>query len=324
MKKIFSICLAFMLLAIVGCKSETDIISSDLKSSNSEKISTSSDNKKDEKPITTPDTSSKASKTQPTISKEDKEEPKLLGVDKLRPDYNYGECKDLSGNITVIVFYLDDFESSWTFDEMTDFTANEIRPGLTFLENSAKKYGKRLNLKIEEIHSDIFYSQKVEVDINKSGLATIDVLYTVAKHFGYKDESELVITYKEKYKTEVICYCVFNKEGSSYGINPKRGSNLDVAEHGIIFAYDIGSTGYEPIGCQSSVIAHETLHLYGAEDYYSPAERKLLAQKEIPNDIMLSCKYYISENDFGDATAFYIGWINKAPDILYDERWNGE
>jgi len=317
--------LAFMLLAMVGCKSESDIISSDLKSNNSEKISASSDNKKDEKPITAPDTPSKASKTQPTTNpKEDTEETKLIGVDKLRPDYNYGECKDLSGDITVVVFYLNDFESSWNFDEITNFTANEIRPGLTFLQNSAKKYGKRLSLKIEEIHSDIFYSQKVEVDINKSGLATIDVLYTVAKHFGYKDESDLVITYKEKYKTEVIFYCVFNKEGSSYGINPKRGSNLDVAEHGIIFAYDIGSTGYEPIGWQASVIAHETLHLYGAEDYYSPAERKLLAQREIPNDIMLSCKYRISDNDFGDATAFYIGWINKAPRILYDERWKDE
>ncbi|MBO5211529.1 MAG: hypothetical protein J6B80_06325 [Clostridia bacterium] len=245
----------------------------------------------------------------------------LVGVNKLRPDYDLGTCKDLSGNVTVVIFYLNDFESSWTSEKINKFTEREVKPGLRFLENSALKFGINLSIKIEEIHSDIYYEDEVETNIKESGYATINALDAAAKSLGYSSDQDFINSYKKKYSTEVICYCVFNKEGNSYALNPKRGTDIDIEEHVLLFAYDIGSTGLEPVGCQSSVVAHETLHLYGAEDYYNPEERKTLAKEYYPNDIMLSCKYFLSLNDFGDITAFYVGWIDDVPNLLFEETW---
>ena len=245
----------------------------------------------------------------------------LLGVNKLRPDYNLNDCRDLQGDITVVVFYMDDFESNWTPEEITHFTEKEIKPGLKFLEDSARKFNIGLRLNIKEIHSSIYYRNEVNVDVKESGYATGDVLYTAAKHLGYKNDSDLISDYKRKYSTEVICYCIFNQEGTSYALNPKRGTNIEISEHVLMFAYDMDSTGFEPEGWQSSIIAHETLHLYGAEDYYNPTERKVLAKRYYSNDIMLSCEYYLSLNDLGDATAFYIGWTVDVPPVIYEEGW---
>lgn len=245
----------------------------------------------------------------------------LVGVNKLRPDYDLGTCKDLSGNVTVVIFYLNDFESSWTSEEINKFTEREVKPGLRFLENSARKFGKQLNIKIEEIHSDIYYEDEVETNIKESGYATINALDAAAKSLGYSGDQDFINSYKKKYSTEVICYCAFNKEGNSYALNPKRGTDIDIEEHVLLFAYDIGAKDFEFVGWQSSVVAHETLHLYGAEDYYNPEERKKLAAKYYPNDIMLSCKYYLMLNDFGDITAFYIGWTDTPPELILEETW---
>lgn len=264
-------------------------------------------------------TSSEITVSEENKNSETKEE--LSSIDKLRPDYDLGNCRNLEGNIAVIIFYMDDFESSWTPEEINNFTENEIKPGLKFLEDSAVKFNKQLNLDIKEVHSSVYYNDEVEVNIKKSGYATGDALYTAAKHLGYKGDNDFITNYKKKYSTEVICYCVFNKSGNSYALNPKRGTNSSLAEHVLMFAYDLNPTGMEPIGCQSSVLAHETLHLYGAEDYYSPADRKILAKKYCPNDIMLSCNYYLRMNTFGEITAFYIGWTDSVPDLLYDENW---
>ena len=74
----------------------------------------------------------------------------LVGINKLRVDYNLGTCRNLSGNVSVILFFMDDFESGWTADEITNFTNNEVTPGLAFLEKEAKSYGVELDLSIKQ------------------------------------------------------------------------------------------------------------------------------------------------------------------------------
>jgi len=356
MRKLFSAFLiVLVLICMSGCKNKTfyETGKENVTSDKSEPISVSEDessasskNESDTSSISSATNSTATSTTtaesvvsstvssteSETGSKENESEDyeevestvELVGVNKLRPDYDLGDCRDLSGDITVIIFYLDDFESSWTSDEMTHFTEKEIKPGLKFLEDSAREFDISLNLKIEEIHSSIYYEEEVEVNVKESGYATGDALYTAAEHLGYKSDMDLISNYKTKYSTEIICYCIFNKEGNSYALNPKRGVTIELSEHVLMFSHDINSSGYEPEGWQSSVIAHETLHLYGAEDYYKPDKRKALAQKYYPNDIMLSCKYYLWMNNLCDVTAFYVGWTDNAPSVLYEEDWQDE
>lgn len=140
---------------------------------------------------------------------------------------------------------MNDFESSWTADEITSFTNNEVKPGLVFLEKEANLRGIDLNLSIKQNYSSLFY----------------------------------------------------------------------------IFAYDLTSNRNDSVGSQSSLVAHEMLHLFGAEDFYTTTNRKTIAGTYYIADIMLSASYYIITNNISDATAFYIGWTDEVPDVLYNENW---
>lgn len=245
----------------------------------------------------------------------------LSAVDKLRPDYNLGDCKKLEGDVKVVLFYFNDFESRWTVDEILNFTEKEIKPGLKFLEDSAKKFNIDLNLEIVETRPLIHYQGEVQVDMKTTGLVTVDTIDVGARSLGYKNSEEFIAAYKRKYSSEIICYSIFNKNGTAYALNPQRDSEYDVIEHVLLFAYDLKPVANVPVGAQASVVAHETLHLYGAEDYYKPAERKALAQKNCPTDIMLTCDFYLWKNTFGVETAFYIGWTDEVPELVQNKNW---
>lgn len=243
-------------------------------------------------------------------------------VDKLREDYNLGACKNLSGDVAVILFYMEDSQDNWSETQAEHFTATQIKPALAFLENEANKRGINLKLSIKETHLNVFYNENVIRSVKETGLATADVLWIAANGIGYTSDNRMIESKKSQYGTdEVICLTVFNKDGTSYALNPKRGTSVNAAEHCIVFAYDYNSDGSEPEGAQASVIAHEILHLYGAEDFYDTTSRKALAAKYYPFDIMLGAEYNINFNNIGDATAFYIGWTNNVPDPVYNENW---
>ena len=54
----------------------------------------------------------------------------------------------------------------------------------------------------------------------------------------------------------------------------------------------------------------------------SPNARRMLAQRLYASDIMLGASYNIATNNIGEATAFYIGWTDRVPSVLYNKGWN--
>lgn len=274
---------------------------------------------------TTPEETTPTSTTNGDVSGENppEEEIDLSQINKLREDYQHGTCKNLRDTVSVVLFYMDDFESAWTNEEMDRFTENEIEPGLRFLEAEAQKYGVTLNLQIQEVYRSVPYDDEVITSTKETGLVTIDVLLQASCHVGYYNTALMIKAFRSIYKTdEVICLTIFNKNGTGYAINPKKDVLTPIDEHCILFVRDRNSTGNEPVGSQASIVAHEILYLYGAENFYSSASREQLAEKYYKNDIMLNMSYYINRNNIGDATAFYIGWQNEVPDILYNKNWN--
>ena len=249
-------------------------------------------------------------------------EENLSAVNAMRSDYDFGTCKKLMGNVSVVLFYMDDFESKWTNAEIAKFTQNEVEPGLAFLEDQAEKYGIRLNLVIQKVYKSLYYNDEVIINIKEEGFATADVLEMAAREAGFSNAKIMLRKLRNEYQTdEVICLTVFNKKGTAYAINPIRDAVIYLEEHCILFARDQYVTETDAVGLQSSVCAHEILHLFGAEDFYVSASRKKLAKKHYEKDIMLSANYSIQTNNIGKATAFYIGWIHTVPDILYNEEW---
>ncbi len=249
-------------------------------------------------------------------------EEDLEPIDQWREYYNNGTCKSLKGNVSVLLFYVNDFESSWTDEETDRFTKNEVEPALLFLEKEAEKYGVELNLTVEKAYSGIRYDKEVVTSVEKAGFATADVLWYSAVKINYKSSSEMVNALRKEYKTDdIVCLTIFNKGGTSYAVNPKRGSDIRVDEHSIVFVRSLYATQNGPSGSQASTIAHEMLHLFGAEDFYITTSRKRLTTKHYPKDIMLSVKSDVNDNEISSATAFFVGWTDSVPDVIKKKGW---
>ena len=245
-------------------------------------------------------------------------------INLMREDFDLGNCKQLCGKVIVVLLYMDDFESTWTEDEITKFTEFEVNPALDFMEKQAQNHNVSLSMEIGYIHSGLYYDDEVIESVKETGYATGDVLWKASLGLGYASDKKMLDEYRRQFQTEeIVCFAIFNKDGTSYALNPKRGyDDYNIREHCLIFAYDRGSNKQNAIrGGQSSVIAHEMLHLFGAEDFYTPRARKEIAEKKFSKDIMLHQEYEIHKNNIGDATAFYIGWIDTVPEALYDKNW---
>ena len=281
----------------------------------------SSPKRSEQDPVASSKMHSSSCSSKPDVTHREDSADQLFGVNKLRVDYDLGTCRDLKGNVSVVLFYMDDFESSWTTDEIKKFTEQEIEPALVFLEIQAMLHGVKLNLSIKQSYSSLFYDDEVILDVAGTGLATIDVLSQAARGLDYFSDEEMISDFRNRYETEVVCFTIFNKNGISYAINPHRGETIQIEEHCIIFAYDLNSDRDDPIGAQSSVVVHEMLHLFGAEDLYTPVARKTLAREYYPDDIMLGANYYIITNNIGEATAFYIGWTDEVPAVFRHRNW---
>lgn len=248
-------------------------------------------------------------------------EPNSSDINKYRPDYGYGTCKQLRGDVLVVMFFLDDFESKWTRDDISRFTTNEVMPALRFLERSAEKHGVELSFTTDTNYG-INYNGEVIRSAHESDYVTADTLRQAVKALYYNSDAEFIAQMKQVHGVdEVVCFTIFNKDGTAYALNPKRDSEFTFEEHCLLFVRDYHTEDMRA-GQMASVTAHEMLHLFGAEDYYTPESRKALAQKHMPNDIMLRTAYDLSENEFGETTAFYIGWNDKLPEIITKEEWN--
>ena len=249
--------------------------------------------------------------------------PAYTDVNELRTDYQLGSCQDLSGNVAVILFFMDDFESSWTLEEADKYIVEEVKPGLEFLEQQAGVHGVELNLTVAQTYVSMYYNDEVITSMALTGMVTIDTVKQAAYQLGYSysDEALLADQMQEFQADEIVYLTVFHKNGTAYAINPKREAEFDVVEHCVLFAWDLYSDGNDPGGAQASVVAHEILHLYGAEDFYTPYSRKTLASFVYPDDIMLRTAYDIRENQLGDTTAFYIGWSDEVPDVILKPWW---
>ena len=244
-------------------------------------------------------------------------------IDSYRDEYNLGTCKELSGDVSVALFYMEDFESSWTNEEMEQFTHNEVEPALAFLEREALKYGIYLDLHISIIYENLFYDGEVVTNSKETGTVSSNTLSQVANRIGFSNTTEMLYHFRTQYQTdEVICFTIFNKNGNGYGINPPRRYVYDIDEHCVLFAQTLYPEENIRSGSQASIIACDTLYLFGAESFYSNADRKRLAKKYFPSDIMLTQQYDVRYNTIDEVTAFYIGWTDDVPEILLNKDWN--
>ena len=136
---------------------------------------------------------------------------------------------------------------------------------------------------------------------------------------GYSSNWELYSKFKAEHgnNNDVIFLTFLNKPGKPYARHIGSTGQTSYSEHCVIFSDYLEGNSF---GCKASTVAHELLHLFGAEDYYD-GYREILAYQIYPKDIMLWMPTEIYENEIGDFTAYTVGWTNTIPRICYNEYW---
>lgn len=246
-------------------------------------------------------------------------------IKSFRATYNLGSCKKLEGTIVVLFLFTDDSESHWDSDSLSKFESSQTQKALTYLEDKASQYGKTLNF-ISKSYSVIggdntIYSKSIIKDANSNNMS-YDALENICENMGYGTSDGLFADVRKEYPNcEIIPIILLNKDGTSYARGVYTPEST-MPEHCIIFTRNLGVTSAPFLpGNRASTIAHEILHLYGAEDFYNMEGRSALASKYYPSDIMYYVDGFVNRNKIGDFTAYTIGWTDDVPDICNDENW---
>ena len=243
--------------------------------------------------------------------------------DEYRPGYLLGNCRSLQGNPLVVLLFIDDDDSCWSASEVTEYINTYVDEGLRYLEDKAKEWNVELDFSVVSFSTPLSdytleYEGSVIKDLRING-SSKDVLDQAAKDMGFFSNWELYSTFKTLHgdKDDIIFLTLINKPGKSYARHAISVGECSYSEHCVIFSEYLEGDSF---GCMASTIAHELLHLFGAEDYYD-GQREALASLTYPNDIMLWMPKKAYDNKIGDCTAYSVGWTDTVPKVCYNELW---
>lgn len=260
-------------------------------------------------------------------------DPIPVGQDKLhqyRLSNDMGNSRFLKGKVVVYCYFVDDDESRWSAEGCENFSTRQIKPALDFIVREAKKWNVDISFDLrcycnETAPFSLKYNGIVNKDL-KVGGSTKDILEQIAVNMGYSSECDFVTEENKRNGCDSAFVTLLNKNGCSYARNvySKGGdyhANSNNPEHCVIFSRDYNyNFAYQFEKMRSKTIAHEILHLFGAEDYYG--EKRLpLANQYYYYDIMTCNSSDIDQLYISDMTAFCLGWTDNVPELCYNKTW---
>ncbi len=259
---------------------------------------------------------------------------KVLGQDALhqhRVFNDIGSSRELCGQISVYCYFVNDNESRWTAAECDAFMLEQIRPALAFISAQAKQWQVELTFDVIGYYEpaaefSLDYDGIVNRDLMNGG-STKDIFNQMAVNMGYEYDCAFTVLDDSRHThNDTIYLTLLNKRGRSYTRNlyvkgPRYYTDNYIAEHCVIFSRDIDAVFWDLSPRErSATIAHEILHLFGAEDYYKPM-REALADEHYFYDIMTLNTRNISRLQIMDMTAFSLGWTDAVPALCHNAQW---
>jgi len=243
----------------------------------------------------------------------------IVEVLSTRPSYNGGASRKLEGDVYLSVFFMDDEESCWTSEDVEQYMAHQIRPGLDFIEEQAKKYGKSL-----KIHTSSYATALNEgYELKYEGIITededsytdyfdfMDTIYEDMADLGYEAYNSLMNFDTAGNEAFLV---VVNKDERSCAYSGEGEDDYD-GELAVVYTSPFGMNyGIKDNTHMATAVAHEFLHLFGAEDLYEPELLAEYAAYKYPRDIMLY-EDNIKLAKIDKFTAYCIGWLDEAPEI---------
>lgn len=247
----------------------------------------------------------------------------------LRPGYDAGNCRQLKGAPFVMVIYLDDDVSNWTEEEVLTYNETLIEPALSYMEENAAKWGVYLDLNYGYYatygHPDRPVKYNGTVENFNDGKTSDDILDQAALSLGFESKEAMHDRLREFSGSTQIAYLIMmDKGGRSYSCNYSQDNPWKDHEYALEFSLIFSGFTDTSRDSASDTVVHETLHLFGAEDYYYPDSRKALAEKYYPEDIMLCAMSDLAYFTLEEYTAFTLGWTNQIPEVCTLPGWWGE
>lgn len=318
---VMAVCLLFCLVAC--STSDADKLDGSSQSQSNAKITIRDERNNSD--IESATQQSQNSQVSPDGSEKTNMLPAIIDIEQeeYRPCYLLGNCKRLKGNPLVVLLFVDDDDSSWSASEVTEYINNYVDEGLKYLEDKAKEWNVDLKFSVKAYSTPLSdYTLKYEGSVTqnlKITGSTKDILDQMAHDMGYSSNWELYSKFKTEHgaNDDVIFLTFLNKPGTSYARHVNSTGRTSYTEHGVIFSDYLEGGSF---GCKASTVAHELLHLFGAEDFYAE-HRKMLAYQIYPKDIMLWMPTEVYENEIGAFTAYTVGWTDTVPSVCYDENW---
>lgn len=196
-----------------------------------------------------------------------------------------GSCDSFTGNVTVLVVFVDDPEVAWTPEE-TETAKQEIETILERIRLDTAAFGASLDLKADYItgNADTPLVRDTWITWANSVLNTLSLLDT---------PSTIPTDYESHYQADSVpILFLTNQKGRALARSIISGS---LAFEGALIFEDTSS------------IYHELCHVFGAKDFYFPKEVSTLAETYLPESIM-------SESSTGSVdslTAYLMGWTDR-------------
>lgn len=196
-----------------------------------------------------------------------------------------GISSKLTGDVRVIVIFVNDPASSWTSAEMEAIQIGHEDMTAEILAEAAS-FGVNLDLSME------YHLATVDMELpDDDATPWADAALT---SIGFSPLATASADLETEYGVDeapILFY--LNTFGRAYAV-PMQHSNR--SEYAIFFNGDEGAERYR----------HELYHLFGAKDYYYPADVEAIAEHYFPNSTMLVAEDAMTD----DLTAYLIGWTD--------------
>ena len=253
---------------------------------------------------------------------------KVPVAESYRAWYDLGNCGTLTRNPTLVVLFVDDAESAWNDSLIQHFQNVQIVKAVEWLEQQAAKYGVPLDIQTKFYHGTLENGGKVyypDTIAHKPDESDYDLLESVVGNMGEGTGDQFYAKMRRDNGGEDVMFlCMVNKDGLSYA-RGHADPYAQMLEYAVVYARDtdVPATDalHQKTHNRASVVAHELLHLFGAEEMYDPAGRNEIAKQKYLKDVMLWTESFIVRNEITEFTAYCIGWTDTVPAICYDPNW---
>ena len=237
-------------------------------------------------------------------------ERQLRGIYRATP--NTGPASKLKGKVAVAYIFLTDGAlQGWSLRER-NFVMDSWSKAEQWLIDNSVKYDTRLSFsrRIFLVGKNPLINRLKVGDYNNQSQHANKVAQLVAEHFGEKN----ILSFIEKIKKEeaaeqAVLLFHLARDGRSFSQRCVIRCNADGE-----YVYLMEAPSIKRGNFMNYAQAHETLHLFGADDLYNIQA----AKNYMVRDIMNYPASALEANTLEPITAFAIGISNEKPEVPFD------